>query len=92
LNGIQRQNKATLNHIPLVERKVVYIFGNESVFRNAHGGEHRLLPEAGSAFNSCEGIDGDQDQDSFHGSRNQAESEGLGVVFVPGLNIKGEEG
>jgi hypothetical protein len=91
LDGIQRQHKSTLNHIPLVERKVVDIFGNESVLRNAHSGKHSLLPEARPTFDSCERIDGNQDQNSFHWSRNQAESECLSMVFVPGLNIKGEE-
>lgn len=91
LDSIQDQNKSTLNHIPLVEWKVVHIFGNESILRNANSLEHRLLPEATSTLNSCECIDSNQDQNSLHWSGNQAESECFRVVFIPGLNVEGKE-
>jgi hypothetical protein len=58
LDRIQHQNKSTLDHIPLVKWKVVYILGNESVFRYSHSGKHRLLPEAGSSLYSCERVYG----------------------------------
>jgi hypothetical protein len=91
LDGIQDQNKSTLDHIPFVKGKVVYIVGNERIIRNANGLEHWLLPEASPSLYSCEGIDGNQDDDSFHRPRNQAESEGFRVIFVPGLYVESQE-
>ena len=81
-----------MDHVPFVEGQVIYVFGNEGIFRNTNCGEHGLFPEAGTSFDGCEGIYGNQDQNPFHWSRDQAESKGFGMVLVPGLNVKGKEG
>ena len=91
LNSVQDQDRSTLDHIPFVEGQIIYVFGDEGIFRDANCGEHGLFPEAGTSLDSCESIYEDQDQNTLHWSRDQAESERLGVVFVPGLNIKGKE-
>lgn len=59
--------------------------------RNAQGWQGGLLPEAGSAFDGCKGVDKDQDQDAFDWAGYEAKCERLGVVFIPGLYVEGEE-
>lgn len=92
MNSVQNQNRSSLDHVPLVEGKVVDVFWDEGICWDANGLEHRLLPEAGTTFYSCECIDSNQDKNSFNRSRYYAESQGLCVVFVPGLNIESKEG
>ena len=48
------------------------------------------MPEVG-AFERGEEENDDDGQDAFDGAGNDAEGEGLGVVFVPGLDVEGEE-
>jgi hypothetical protein len=47
------------------------------------------VPEVGSFQRGEEEYD-DDGEDAFDWSRDDAESECLGVVFVPGLDVKGE--
>lgn len=58
---------------------------------NAHRSEHGLLPETCAAFDGCESIHGDEDQDSFHRTRNQTKSQGMGMVLLPSLDIESKK-
>ena len=91
MNGIQNQHSPALNHVPLIERQVVNVFWDEWEFWNANCAEHRLLPEATTSHDARKCVYQCQDDDSFHGARDYAESEGLRVVFVPGLNVESKE-
>lgn len=53
--------------------------------------KHRLLPETATSHDARECVYKCQDDDSLHRARDYAESEGLRVVFVPGLYVEGEE-
>lgn len=59
LNGIHNQNNTTLDHPPLIERKLIYVLWNKCVFRNPDRCEHGLVPETGSTFVGCESVDED---------------------------------
>jgi len=50
-----------------------------------------LLPEAGAAFDGCECVYRDQNDYSLHRSGDQAECEGLRVVFIPSLYVECEK-
>jgi hypothetical protein len=91
LNGIQDEYYPTLDHVPLIERKLVDILWDKFVFRDSHSAEHGLLPETSTSFDGSKRIYGDQNENSLHRPRNHAEREGLGMVLVPGLYIEGKE-
>lgn len=49
------------------------------------------MPEASSSFDCGEGVDGYESEDAFDWSRDEAEGEGMGVVFFPCLDVEGQE-
>ena len=57
MESIEDKDKATVDHIPFIEREVVDIIGDEIVICYAKGLEHRLLPEATAAFDGSKGVD-----------------------------------
>ncbi len=92
LNRVENQHKRALEHPPFVEFEVIEGGGDEGVLRHAQGREEGLLPEGSPALDSSEDVDEDEGEDALDGSRDQAERQGLGMVLVPGLHIKGQEG
>lgn len=52
--------------------------------------EHGLLPEAAASQIRSQGIHNAKGDDTFNWSRNDAESERVGVVFIPSLDIESE--
>lgn len=91
LYSVENQHNSTLNHIPLIEWQFINVFRNKSVMWDANSSEHRLSPEARSTFNCSERVDGDEDDDSFYRSRDQAQCQSLCMIFVPGLYVECEE-
>lgn len=91
LNGVQNQDSASLNHVPLIKCQLVDYAWDEGRFWNTNGTEHRLLPEAGSALDGRKCIHEDQDNDTLDWSRDYAKCECFRVVFVPGLDVEGEQ-
>ena len=57
---------------------------------NTNGLKHRLLPEAPTSLDGSDSVDNAKSQDALNRARNQAKSQGLGIVFVPRLNVKRE--
>jgi len=72
LDGIQDEYNSTLDHIPLIERKLVDILWDKFVFRDSHSAEHGLLPEASSSFDGSKCVYSDQNENSLHRPRNHA--------------------
>jgi hypothetical protein len=92
LESVEDEDEGALNKVPLREGEVVDIVRNEGEgLWYAEGAEHGLLPEVRATHVTGEGIDEDENEDALDGSVNDAEREGLGVVFIPGLNVEGEE-
>lgn len=91
LNSVQNQYNTTLEHPPLVKGQFVDIGWNERVVGDTKSLQQRLLPEACSTLDCSESVDKDENDDSFNRSRNEAEGESFGMVFVPGLNVKGQK-
>lgn len=56
------------------------------------GFEHGLLPKRGAAHVPSQRIHEHDDQDAFDGAVDDAQRESAGVVFLPGLDVKGLEG
>jgi len=52
--------------------------------------EHRFVPEV-RTFDGGKGINYAEREDAFDRARNKAKCEGLGVVFVPCLNIESQK-
>ena len=50
-----------------------------------------MLPEAAAAFQICDEVYSDKCQNAFDRARDDTEREGVGVVFVPSLDIEGQE-
>lgn len=72
LEGIEDEDKATVDHVPFIERQIVDVIGDEIVVCNAQGLEHRLLPKATAAFDTSNGIDDAEGQNTFDRSRDDA--------------------
>ena len=92
LDRVQDEDDGALDHVPVGEGHVVYALGEAEVLRDAEETEHALLPEVRTAEIARQGVDGDQEEDALDGAVDDAESQGLGVVLIPGLNVEGEEG
>jgi len=62
------------------------------MFGNAHCLEHRLLPERSATFDTCKCVHNYKTYDSLDGTGNEAQGQGLGVVFIPGLDVERQKG
>lgn len=91
LERVEDQHDAALDHVPVGEVEVVDKVGEERQLRDAERGEQRLLPEVGAADEAREGVDAHEDEDALDGPVDDAERQRLGVVLVPGLDVKGHE-
>lgn len=91
LKGVEDEDNGALDEVPVGKGQIVDGHGDAHVVGEAKGAEHALLPDMSAAEKPGEGEDKDEDQDTFDRSVDNAEGEGLGVVLIPGLNIKGEE-
>lgn len=91
MNGVQDQNKASLNHVPFVPGQFINNIRNECVIRNSKSTKHALLPEAATSNIGSESIDSAEDYNAFDRTGDKAESESLRVVFIPSLDIEGKE-
>lgn len=92
LDGVEDEDEGALDHVPLGKGQLVEGSGDAQLLGDAKGAEHGLLPEGGAAHVAGQGVDADEDEDALDGTVDDAEGEGLCVVLVPGLNVKGEEG
>lgn len=92
LERVVDQNQRALHHPDLGEGELVQEAGEELEDGNAEGRKHGLLPERGSAEVARQDEDDDDGQDALDGPVDDAESQGLGVVLIPGLDVEGQEG
>lgn len=92
LPRVEDEHERAIDHVPLVPRQPVHNLWDKGVRRDAERGQHGLLPEAGAAEDGGEGVDDAQRENALDGARDDAEGEGFCVVFVPGLDVEGEEG
>ena len=91
LNSVQDQDDGTLDQIPLSKGELIDELGNAHGLGNSNGSEHALLPDVGSAEQAGQGVDNNENQDTFDWAVDDTKSECLGVVFIPGLDVKGQE-
>lgn len=54
--------------------------------------KHRLLPVTCAALEVSDEVYHNQSQDTFDWARDNAERQLMSVIFVPGLNVEGEDG
>lgn len=92
LDRVQDQDYGALDHIPLREGQLVDPARQAQVRGHAERPQHRLLPERGPAHVPRQRVHEHEDQDALDGPVDDAEREGLGVVFVPGLYVERLEG
>ena len=90
LHSVGHQDKASINHVPLVPGHLIKIVRNHTMLRNADCLQHRLLPKAATTFHSGNCIHYAKSQDAFNGARDNAKDQSLCVVFIPSLNVKCE--
>jgi hypothetical protein len=87
-NSVEYKNNTSINHVPFVPSQVVHNRGYEVVLLKTETLEHGLLPEAATPQVSREGIDDTKGYNALDGTGDHAQSQGMSVVLVPGLNIK----
>lgn len=92
LDRVVDQDQSALHHPDLREGELVQEAGEEVENRDTEGREHRLLPERGATQVARQDEDNDNGQDALDGPVDDAERQGLGVVLIPGLDVKGHEG
>ena len=80
-----------MDEVPLGEGELVDA-GWEDLLWNAKGAEHGLLPEVRAAHVAGESVDEDQDENALDRTVDNAKGQGLGMVFIPGLDVEREEG
>ena len=49
------------------------------------------MPERAAAFDGCEHVHDTEGENAFYRPRNQAESKGLGMILIPGLDVEGKK-
>ncbi|KAI6752941.1 hypothetical protein HG531_005110 [Fusarium graminearum] len=77
--------------IPLSEGEIVDERRDANGGRYTNGLEHALLPEVRTADVSCKDENQDNCENALNGTVDNAESQSLGVVGLPGLNVEGQE-
>ena len=65
LNGIEYQYNAPINHVPLIERHIVYTLGYEIELRYSYCVKRRLLPEASATLHGGECVNDTKCQNAF---------------------------
>lgn len=68
-DGVEDEDDAAVDHVPFVPVQVVNCIGNEAVALNTQAGKHGLLPEAGAAYITSEGVDDAESNNALDGSR-----------------------
>lgn len=90
LKGIEDEDDAALDEVPLTEGHVVDPRRQAECGWNTNEVEHALLPEVSAAHVAGQSVDADENEDTFDGAVDNAESKGLCVVFLPGLDVECE--
>jgi len=95
LHGIEDEDNRALYHVPVREGEVVESGGNSDAagegLGDAEGGEHGALPKGGAAEVTGQGVDADNGEDALNRAVDDAQGQGFGMVFFPGLDVEGEE-
>lgn len=92
LDRVETQHHEALDHVPVGKGHVVDEVGDKGALGHAQCLHGRVCPDVTTAKVAGGGKDGADDQDAFDGAVDDSESEGLGVVLVPSLYVKGEKG
>ncbi|KAI6775405.1 hypothetical protein HG530_002163 [Fusarium avenaceum] len=91
LDGVEDQNDATLDKIPLGKSQVVNEGWDAHGRRNANGLEHALLPEVATPNITSEGKDHNNSENTLNRSIDNTKGESLGVISLPGLDVEGQK-
>lgn len=91
LDGVEDEDDAALDEVPLGEGQLVDERRDAERGGHAQGAQHALLPEVRATHVARQGVDTNQDEDALDGAVDDAESERLGVVLIPGLDVESEE-
>jgi hypothetical protein len=88
LKSIQSKDSSAVHQVPFVPSQVVDCIWDEGRFGNMDGLKKRLLPKAAAAKEGRCTIDGTECENTFNGARYDPECQRMGMVLIPGLNVK----
>jgi hypothetical protein len=91
LNGVENQHDAALDKVPLSEGEIVDEGRDADSGRHTNGMKHALLPEMRTADISGKDENQDDCENALDGTVDNTESQSLGVVSLPSLNVEGQE-
>lgn len=88
--GGEEEDQRAIEQVPLRKVHAVDRLGQPVQLGQANGLQHRTVPKAPAAFVGCKREHQAEGQHSFHGAGDDAQSQDLSVVFIPGLHVKGQ--
>lgn len=91
LESVEAGHNGALNHVPLGKGELVDELGNAQRRGNTNGAQGALLPDVRASHETGQREDRGNNEHALNGSIDNAKSKSLGVVLVPGLDVKGKE-
>jgi hypothetical protein len=90
-DSVEDQHGAALNHVPVRPGQIIDDIRDDCEARQAQRGEHGLVPEAATTNVTSECVYETEDDDTLDRTRDNTESQSVGVVFIPGLHVECQE-
>ena len=90
-HSVEDQHRTTLDHVPVRPGQVVDDIRDDSKTRYAQTSEHGLVPEAATTNVAGECVYEAEDDDALNRTRDNTQSQSVGVIFVPGLHVEGQQ-
>lgn len=90
-HGVEDQHRAALDHVPVRPGQVVDDIRDDREARQAQRSEHGLVPEAATSNVAGKCVHETEDDDTLNRTRDNTQSQSVGVVFIPGLHVEGQQ-
>jgi hypothetical protein len=90
-DGVEDKHSAALDHVPVRPGQVVDDIRDNREARHTQASEHGLVPEAATTNVTGESVHETENDDTLNRTRDNTQSQSVGVVFIPGLNVEGQE-
>lgn len=85
--GKEKHNRA-VHQVPLRKRHLINLLRDEAGLGHADCLQHRLVPEATTTHVGSECVDDADGENALDRARDNAQSQDLSIVFVPGLHVE----
>jgi hypothetical protein len=91
LDGVVSKNQGAIEHVEVAKVHGVSNLGQRFEVGQSKSRKHGLLPVAATTLDGSDGVDDAEGQDAFDRAGHQSQSQGVGVVLIPGLDVESQK-